>query len=79
MKNAMFARSLYDRDPAGVDPGELLEPRQKDLTVVEKVPGTAMQCSCGPRPGDASGGSLLSTSAGGGGWHIGGSGAKAGC
>ena len=47
MMYALFALTLYDRDPAGVDPGELLEQLQKDLTFFEKVPGTAMQCSFG--------------------------------
>ncbi len=47
MLYALFALTLYDRDPAGVDPGELLGQLQRDLTFFEKVPGTAMQCAFG--------------------------------
>ena len=47
MLYALFALTLYDRDPAGVDPGELLGDLQKELTYFEKVPGTAMQCAFG--------------------------------
>jgi thimet oligopeptidase len=47
MLYALFALTLYDRDPAGVDPGQLLGDLQKELTFFEKVPGTAMQCAFG--------------------------------
>ena len=47
MMYALFSLSLYDRDPAGVDPGELLARLQRELTFFEKVPGTAMQCAFG--------------------------------
>ncbi len=47
MLYALFALTLYDRDPAGVDPGQLLGDLQKELTFFEKVPGTAMECAFG--------------------------------
>ncbi len=47
MLYALFALTLYDRDPAGVDAGELLGRLQAELTFFEKVPGTAMHCAFG--------------------------------
>lgn len=47
MLYAKFALSLYDRDPAGVDPGALLGELQDEMTFFRKVPGTAMECAFG--------------------------------
>ncbi len=47
MLYARFALNLYDRDPAGIEPGDLLEKLQKEMTFYEKVPGTAMECAFG--------------------------------
>lgn len=47
MLYALFSLTLYDRDPAGVEPGELLGELQKELTLFEKVPGSAMECAFG--------------------------------
>lgn len=47
MLYASFALTLYDRDPAGVDPGAVMERLQREMTLHEKVPGTAMECAFG--------------------------------
>jgi len=47
MLYALFSLSLYDRDPSGIDPGELMGEMQKELTFYEKVPGTAMHAAFG--------------------------------
>ncbi|QDV08722.1 Oligopeptidase A [Planctomycetes bacterium Poly30] len=47
MLYALFSLTLYDRDPAGVEPGELMGDMQRELTLYEKVPGTAMHAAFG--------------------------------
>ena len=47
MLYAMFALSLYDRDPSTVSAGDLLGRLQKEMTFFERVPGTAMECAFG--------------------------------
>ncbi|MEC8496046.1 MAG: M3 family metallopeptidase, partial [Planctomycetota bacterium] len=47
MLYAMFALSLYDRDPSSISAGDLLERLQKEMTFFERVPGTAMECAFG--------------------------------
>ncbi|MFT7171503.1 MAG: thimet oligopeptidase [Paracoccaceae bacterium] len=47
MLYALYSLTLYDRDPQGVDPGELMGDMQRELTLYEKVPGTAMHAAFG--------------------------------
>ncbi|MEM9380121.1 MAG: M3 family metallopeptidase [Planctomycetota bacterium] len=47
MLYALFSLTLYDRSPAGVDPAAVLEELQRERTLFEKVPGTAMECAFG--------------------------------
>ena len=47
MLYALYSLTLYDRDPKGVNPGELMGEMQRELTFYEKVPGTAMHAAFG--------------------------------
>ena len=47
MLYALFSLTLYDRDPATIDPGQLMGEMQRELTFYEKVPGTAMHAAFG--------------------------------
>lgn len=47
MLYALYSLTLYDRDPKDVDPAETMTRMQRELTLFERVPGTAMECAFG--------------------------------